>query len=329
MQNTPRNLNIIKKLLESRNLAEADSLYKPVPETVLAHARQQGTEPNSLFRTSSGSIYAHMPDASTIRDKAQRATHSDYGLKAGSYRTVFMDPTRVDMDQFAIHQVDDQVDFRPTSPGKVALHYNRDTGPYKAGSVVAGTEAPYEVRPRVGLRPVEIYKDPKTGLGLSNRSGGVHFGSTITDVMDPSKVGAAVDMLSRGGGKNMPSFNPADEIKDIRNRLAEEAPVNNAGGGQIAGIGVGPKGEPGRPAELMPLLRRKKDFAGQAVFEVSSKLFNEMRLQKRDYQRWNKYLQEEEGLDEIREYARKNPKKPIILQDENSGCMCYAKYGKR
>ena len=38
--------------------------------------------------------------------------------------------------------------------------------------------------------------------------------------------------------------------------MEEDAPANAVGGGNIAGVGVGPKGEPGRPP--MAMLRRKR-----------------------------------------------------------------------
>jgi hypothetical protein len=116
-----------------------------------------------------------------------------------------------------------------------------------------------------------------------------------------------------------------------RKKLAEEAPINNAGSGNIAGLGVGPKGEPGRNPSLMPMVRRSKDFAGKAVFSVPPKLYDEARLEKRRYQRWTKYL-EEDSYDElapIREFANANPTKPIIIENEKTGAMCYVKYGKK
>ena len=116
-----------------------------------------------------------------------------------------------------------------------------------------------------------------------------------------------------------------------RKKLAEEAPVNNAGSGNVAGLGVGPKGEPGRNPSLMPMVRRSKDFAGKAVFSVPTKLYDEARLEKRKYQRWTKYL-EENSYDElapIREFANANPTKPIIIENEKTGAMCYVKYGSK
>lgn len=46
-------------------------------------------------------------------------------------------------------------------------------------------------------------------------------------------------------------------MKTYRQFISEDAPTNNAGGGQIDGIGVGPKGEPGvRRSKLLD--RRNK-----------------------------------------------------------------------
>ena len=49
--------------------------------------------------------------------------------------------------------------------------------------------------------------------------------------------------------------------KPIQKEDGEGAPANNAGGGQIAGIGVGPQGEPGKKKnKLLPFMafvRRK------------------------------------------------------------------------
>lgn len=190
------------------------------------------------------------------------------------------------------------------------------------------------------------------------------------------------------------------------------APTNNAGSGGIAGIGVGPQGEPGvspkvqkkrygksRSPILFPdmmkrtmpnmvkeeqkfyaiatrtrkgHLRRVPDtkfdtedrakqygdkyhrgkdgaryyavidhpdskkknlkedtFGGAAVFEVDSHTFHNARLEKRKFKHWKTYLDEDDSLAEIREYAKNNPGKPIILQNMRSKEMMYAKYGKK
>jgi len=53
-----------------------------------------------------------------------------------------------------------------------------------------------------------------------------------------------------------------DSMKEKTKEMHEDAPVNSVGGGQIAGVGVGPKGEPGinKKKKLMPFMafvRRK------------------------------------------------------------------------
>jgi hypothetical protein len=105
-----------------------------------------------------------------------------------------------------------------------------------------------------------------------------------------------------------------------------------AGSGQIAGIGIGPQGEPGRPAQMMPMVKRaKRGKLGQwDTFQVSSDRFHKIKEEKRKGAQWRKYLEEDDYYHDIREYANhpKNRKKPIIIQDERTGAMTFARYGK-
>tara|TARA_B100000085_G_C18560235_1_gene519225 strand:+ start:3513 stop:4043 length:531 start_codon:yes stop_codon:yes gene_type:complete len=50
----------------------------------------------------------------------------------------------------------------------------------------------------------------------------------------------------------------SSNLISFNNFIGEDMAANNAGGGAIHGIGVGPKGEPGRDPRLMPLARRRK-----------------------------------------------------------------------
>jgi hypothetical protein len=95
--------------------------------------------------------------------------------------------------------------------------------------------------------------------------------------------------------------------------------TNNAGGGAIAGIGVGPQGEPG--------IKRKK-FAGSPVFKVPTKSFVMARMLKRKYARFEQYLGDPDVAKEIAEYANANWKDAIVLEDEQTGAMMYLRYGK-
>lgn len=70
-------------------------------------------------------------------------------------------------------------------------------------------------------------------------------------------------------------------------------------------------------------------FAGSTTFVVPSNIFHEAKHQKQKGKHWRTYIGEEDHWRHIREYAVKNPKKAIILQDENTGAMCYARYGKK
>lgn len=113
-----------------------------------------------------------------------------------------------------------------------------------------------------------------------------------------------------------------DNIKKIVN---EDAPVNAAGSGAVAGIGVGQNGEPGSPPGA--IIRRSK-FAGHEVFEVNGDVFHKSRMGKVKQHRYEKYVGGDPVGEEIRQYGRKNPGKPIVLKHEKTGALQFLKYGK-
>ncbi len=157
----------------------------------------------------------------------------------------------------------------------------------------------------------------------------------------------------------------------INGPLKEDAPANAAGTGEVAGLGVGPQGEPGvsvskqrknqrrnkrgeekREVELNLFRRQavvmeegekikslegepvkafvveKGKFAGHDTFIVPSDIFHNARNEKKKGKHWTKYIGHDEYGKAIRQHAKMNFSKPIILQDERTGCMCYARYGK-
>ena len=69
-------------------------------------------------------------------------------------------------------------------------------------------------------------------------------------------------------------------------------------------------------------------FAGNKTFKVPSDVFNLARLQKAHGQHWKTYLNRNEFHPEIRDFANKS-KGPIIFEDEKTGYMFYARYGKK
>ena len=128
-------------------------------------------------------------------------------------------------------------------------------------------------------------------------------------------------------------------MKSFRRFLEEDmgglgvAPTNNVGSGNIAGVGVGPKGEPGVPGRL---LRRKKlkplsvdkvnesssSFMGHKVFEVGSNVFHNSRFGKKKYSRWIKAT---ENNADVIHYGKKT-RKPIIVADKSTGSMYFFRH---
>ena len=109
------------------------------------------------------------------------------------------------------------------------------------------------------------------------------------------------------------------EYYNGKSYLTEDVPVNNVGGGNIAGA----NGDPPKPTKVM--MRR---FANHDVFVVDGKKFNDARFGKKKYLKYEKYVGNDEVGDAIRTYGRKYPKKPIILQDELTGAMTFLRHGR-
>lgn len=103
--------------------------------------------------------------------------------------------------------------------------------------------------------------------------------------------------------------------------LSEEI-ANAVGGGNIAGT----TGDP--PVGSKTIVRRSK-FANNDVFVVDQNRYMKARLGKRKYLKYESYVGNDEVGDEIRTFGRSNPNKPIILQCEKTGAMCFLRYGKK
>ncbi len=96
----------------------------------------------------------------------------------------------------------------------------------------------------------------------------------------------------------------------------EEDSANVTGG--IAGLD-------GNPPASRAFIRR---FAKNDVFVVDTERFNKARTGKKKYLKYEKYVGSDEVGNAIREYGRKYPKKPIILQDDKTGSMIFLRYGR-
>ena len=90
---------------------------------------------------------------------------------------------------------------------------------------------------------------------------------------------------------------------------------------------AGLTGEPPGPRNRSKPLKRKK-FNGCEVFVVPSESYSNCVSAKMKSERFSKYISDFEIGNDIREYARLNPSKSIIIEDEVTGAMTYLKIGK-
>jgi len=109
-------------------------------------------------------------------------------------------------------------------------------------------------------------------------------------------------------------------LKKFEDTLIEASPTTAMGGGNIAVRGI-------------PLLKKPpkglvmKRFGGIDVFAIDPTYFQKSRLGKKKYTRYSGYVGEDEAGEYIRAFARKYPKKPIIVMDSSTGCMQYLRHG--
>ena len=109
-------------------------------------------------------------------------------------------------------------------------------------------------------------------------------------------------------------------LKKFENILYEDSPTTAMGGGNVAVRGI-------------PLLKKPpkglvmKRFGGIDVFAIDPTYFQKSRLGKKKYTRYSGYVGEDEAGEYIRAFARKYPKKPIIVMDSSTGCMQYLRHG--
>ena len=112
---------------------------------------------------------------------------------------------------------------------------------------------------------------------------------------------------------------PFDETinEEFEQFLDEDAPVTGTAGVATRGI---PLGKP--PKGLV-----MKKFAGMDVFAINPSLYPKSRQGKKKYDRYSRYVGEDDAGNYIRAFARKYPKKPIIVMDSDTGCMQFLRHG--
>ena len=71
-----------------------------------------------------------------------------------------------------------------------------------------------------------------------------------------------------------------------------------------------------------------KRFAGMDVFAVNPTLYPKSNNKKKKYDRYSRYVGEDDaGELYSNAFARKYPKKPIIVMDSVTGCMQFLRHG--
>jgi hypothetical protein len=106
--------------------------------------------------------------------------------------------------------------------------------------------------------------------------------------------------------------------------FVEDAPAN-AGGASISQGGVNTNGSFNKVAGIdKPLPKRKKkkeleSYQGKS-FSVSAEEFETLKAGKVRGARWNKYIDEDSELGmEIKKYSLRNPSKPVVIKNEETG----------
>ena len=132
-----------------------------------------------------------------------------------------------------------------------------------------------------------------------------------------ASYGAAMFLIREE--KNLTEENLEQRFLTYMNSKELQEEIANVTGPSVAGT----TGDPPAPKKIM--MRR---FANSDVFVVDTERYMNARIGKKKYLRYEKYVGNDDVGNAIREYGRKYPKKPIILQDDKTGAMIFLRYGK-
>jgi len=117
---------------------------------------------------------------------------------------------------------------------------------------------------------------------------------------------------------------PKKTYRSLKENEGGVAPVNNASDGNIAGL---PPDDP--PIYNRKKKKKRKKLAGCEVFEIDSDRYNRCKNIKTRFEEYSRIVGVDDIGIEIREYARDNPTRSIIIQDESTGVMTYLKIGNK
>ena len=80
-------------------------------------------------------------------------------------------------------------------------------------------------------------------------------------------------------------------------------------------------------AKMVALMKEGIEETGTPIFQVTPDVYDMCKWGREKYQRWNKVVGESNGVEKIKEYGKKNPTAPIIVQNKKSGEMQYLRFG--
>ena len=144
-----------------------------------------------------------------------------------------------------------------------------------------------------------------------------HLGGAPITTLSANKytTGGTQKMSAHVDGKDL-EFDQTT-LRRLETALSEDMPATSTAG--VATVGI-PLGKP--PKSLV-----MKKFAGLDVFAINPSLYPKSNRGKKKYDRYSRYVGEDEAGEYIRCYARKYPNKPIIVMDSISGCMQFLRHG--
>ena len=80
--------------------------------------------------------------------------------------------------------------------------------------------------------------------------------------------------------------------------------------------------------KMLALMKEGIEETGTPIFQVTPDVYDMCKWGREKYQRWNKVVGESNGVEKIKEYGKKNPTAPIIVQNKQSGEMQYLRFGE-
>ena len=132
------------------------------------------------------------------------------------------------------------------------------------------------------------------------------------------------DLSEEGIEDRFKSFFEQIDLNEMKKVMDEDAPINAVGDGS-GGVKLYQK-----PMMPKPIRRKPSSFfGGHPVFDTHSDTVWKSRYGKKKHDRYNRYLSNEESDQGIKDYAKSNHKKAIILRDSRTGAMTFLRHPRR